>query len=62
MTQYRQGDVYLIRVQALPDGARPIRRSRRGIVLAEGEATGHAHIIVNRCARVFEATSGARFL
>lgn len=42
----RQGDVLLRRVQALPEGA--LRVNRGGsIVLARGEATGHAHVVEN---------------
>jgi hypothetical protein len=40
----RQGDVLLVAVDAIPEGAE--RQPRRGrLVLAEGEATGHAHAI-----------------
>jgi hypothetical protein len=38
-TLWRQGDVYLISVPALPAAGRVERRP----VLAEGEITGHAH-------------------
>ena len=36
-----QGDVAIIRVDALPDGAKRIR----GHIVALGEATGHHHIL-----------------
>ena len=43
---YRQGDVILVAVAAaLPEGAKKIPFKKRGIVLALGEATGHAHVI-----------------
>jgi len=42
---YRQGDVLLIRVDALPTGLREIPRDRGRVVLAYGETTGHAHAI-----------------
>lgn len=46
MTQLQQGDVLLWRVSGLPDGEREnIAPTERGHVLAEGEATGHAHTI-----------------
>lgn len=52
--QFRQGDVLLVAVDALPPGAR--RQPRRGrLVLAEGEATGHAHAIHERDARLHAA-------
>ena len=44
-TQYRQGDVFLEVVAALPPGLTPRPRDRGRIVLAYGEATGHAHVI-----------------
>ncbi|HZD08626.1 MAG TPA: hypothetical protein VE176_10275 [Candidatus Limnocylindrales bacterium] len=43
-TILRQGDVLLVRVDALPKGARDITEDGR-IVLAEGEMTGHAHAV-----------------
>src|SRR5215470_9950940 len=36
---WRHGDVLIETVEAIPDGARP----RSGAILAQGEATGHAH-------------------
>jgi hypothetical protein len=48
-TGYRQGDVYIEAVEAVPVGcvpAEPQDRAGRAVhVLAEGEATGHAHWI-----------------
>ena len=53
--QYRQGDVLLIRVDCeIPPDAKPIPREDGKIVLAHGEATGHAHTIKNRAAKFFE--------
>jgi hypothetical protein len=43
--QYRQGDVFLQRVSDLPKGMKKAPRKRGRYVLAEGEATGHAHTI-----------------
>ncbi len=57
---FRQGDVLLLAVDQLPDGASPEPRSGR-IVLAEGEATGHAHAIEERDARTF-THDGERYL
>ena len=42
--QFRQGDVLLVKVDALPDGAVPQKIDDR-IVLAYGEVTGHAHAV-----------------
>jgi len=40
-----QGDVFFTRANAIPNGAKPVDRKARGYVIAEGEATGHAHVI-----------------
>jgi len=49
---YRQGDVYLQRIQGLPENA--VQKERNGrLVLAEGEATGHAHAIADQAATLF---------
>ena len=42
----RQGDVLLVRVKALPTAATEVAADRGRIILAHGEATGHAHAIV----------------
>lgn len=42
---FRQGDVLIIPVEQVPDGATPIARERGRLVLAHGEATGHAHVV-----------------
>jgi len=43
--QYRQGDVLLVPT-TLPQGATPVSTGR-GAILARGEATGHAHAILD---------------
>lgn len=43
--QLQQGDVTFERISQLPAGARTVPPTTRGYVLAEGEATGHAHVI-----------------
>lgn len=43
-TNAQQGDVVLRRIEALPEGEKTII-SKKHLVLAEGEATGHAHTI-----------------
>ena len=45
MTQYRQGDVFIERIAVMPQGTRRIAPISGKLVLAEGEATGHAHTI-----------------
>jgi len=43
LRMYRQGDVLIREVDSVPEGLEPWSGGR--IVLAEGEATGHAHAI-----------------
>jgi hypothetical protein len=45
MNTIRQGDVLFVRVNELPDGAQTQARRNERIVIAEGEATGHTHVI-----------------
>jgi hypothetical protein len=65
MKIYRQGDVLIRQVKALPKGAQDATPKGR-IVLAHGEVTGHAHAIAEGEAREFTMAdaSGAvrRFL
>jgi hypothetical protein len=42
-----QGDVFLVR-SSIPNGVKRVAREGRGYILAEGEVTGHAHVI-NEC-------------
>lgn len=48
MKPIRQGDVLLVPVTSAPQGATARRPGKRGHVLMEGEATGHAHTIEAR--------------
>ena len=54
-TQYRQGDVFLESVAAVPDDCQEISRDRGLVVLAYGEATGHAHLIDHSNVRLLES-------
>lgn len=40
---YRQGDILLRRVERIPAGAKATSHTR--LVIAEGEATGHHHLL-----------------
>lgn len=52
--QCRQGDVFLERIES-PSAGKPIERDAAGrIVLAHGEATGHAHVVLDRRASLHE--------
>ena len=45
--QYRQGDILIEHVDQLPADAKPQTRVRR-LVVAQGEATGHHHVLLPR--------------
>jgi hypothetical protein len=57
---YRQGDVLLQKVDAMPEGVVPVTWDNR-IVLAYGEVTGHAHAISTLHATMF-TRQGERYL
>ena len=56
MRHYRQGDVLIVTVGSIPQGTQPVARDRGRIVLAYGEATGHAHAIHDRNATLSTIT------
>lgn len=41
--QIRQGDVFLVPVDSIPEGAKPVKPEHGRLILAHGEATGHHH-------------------
>jgi hypothetical protein len=45
MKKLQQGDVIIRSIEKIPDGVKQVSKTVRGFVLAEGEATGHAHVI-----------------
>lgn len=54
----RQGDIYLIAIDParVPADARPQPRDpQRGLILAEGEVTGHHHAVLERDAELLRA-------
>lgn len=59
-SQLQQGDVLLCKVGSVPDGAKKIV-DKRGVVLAEGEHTGHYHGINEGSIELLEAPSGVRY-
>lgn len=60
--QFRQGDVLVEMVKAIPAGERkPVARDNGRIVLAYGEATGHAHAICEADVEMIEV-GGERML
>jgi hypothetical protein len=50
---YRQGDILLIPITAMPRNLKPIDRVNGRIILAEGEVTGHHHAIADDAATLF---------
>lgn len=47
-TQFRQGDVLLVKVDSIPTNARPSKEvDKKRVVLQYGEVTGHAHALHN---------------
>lgn len=48
----RQGDVLLIPVEAIPENTKAVKRDRGRVILAYGEATGHAHTITEEGVRL----------
>ncbi len=55
--QLRQGDVFLVRISEFPDGVSWLDLEDNRIILAEGEATGHAHAVADEGARLYGAPS-----
>ena len=59
----RQGDILLMPVNALPSSAQPVSADSSGrIVLAHGEATGHAHAFKARSVWMLRAPDATMFL
>lgn len=57
----QHGDVLLKRIESLPEGKiNKLKRHERGWVLADGEITGHAHVIDSDDAELIEV--GGRML
>jgi len=50
---FRQGDVLIVPIANMPKGVAPVGRDNGNVVLAYGEATGHAHAIKDARAALF---------
>lgn len=55
---YQQGDVLMREVDSIPEGL----EVKEDGILAEGEATGHAHRILGEGAKLFESPLGEVFM
>src|SRR5690348_10962488 len=51
--QFRQGDVFIRRIEKKPSKLQPIQRESGAVVLAHGEVTVHAHKIKSPRAALF---------
>ena len=49
---FRQGDVLLVEVARGPSDVRPVPREQGRLILAHGELTGHAHVVVDAAAEL----------
>ena len=56
-TTFRQGDVLLLKVDSLPENTSAGETDQGRIVLAYGEATGHAHAISTEHAQIYVSGS-----
>jgi len=54
---FRQGDVLLVPVAAMPTG-RPVEAENGRLVLARGEATGHHHSVAVSDAELIDSAEG----
>lgn len=59
--QYRQGDILLVRVEKLPGKLKSIERENGRVVLAHGEATGHAHSVSHPAAQFWRSREDRKF-
>jgi hypothetical protein len=55
MRKLQQGDVVLKSCKQIPDKAKKVAMKSRGFVLAEGETTGHCHVVRDETVELFEA-------
>jgi len=61
---YRQGDVLIERISALPAILKKLNREHGRVVLAHGEATGHHHSLMEEHVDLYETAdqAGVTFL
>lgn len=59
--QFRQGDVWIEKIDTVPNSAVDVPLENGRIVLAHGEVTGHAHAIKSRRAKLRQS-GGERYL
>ena len=59
---YRQGDVWIEEVTAMPSGVTLVARENGKLVLAHGEVTGHMHAVEEMDAEMFVERDGTLYL
>ncbi len=59
---YRQGDILLVPIEDVPPGVKPIEREGGRIVLAKGESTGHAHVVIEEDVEFVLSPTGKHIL
>ena len=59
LTHFRQGDVLIEQIPALPQNLKPVSRENGRVILAHGEVTGHAHAITAKHVYQFSETGAA---
>ncbi len=62
--QLRQGDVFLEKIDDPVDfqNMKKIERDKNRVILAYGEMTGHAHVVLSPATSLFEDPEGERYL
>lgn len=58
----QQGDVLIQSIDKIPQNVKNVKRSDRGFVLADGEVTGHAHVIVDDDIEIMCDEVGIKFI
>lgn len=61
---FRQGDLLFVPITSLPASSRKVPRQEGRLILARGEATGHAHAVVESAVWLLESPDqpGVAFL
>lgn len=59
---YRQGDVLLVRIDAIPEGGRAVEAEDGRLILARGEVTGHHHSVAMVAAELVDVEARGVFL
>jgi hypothetical protein len=58
----QQGDVLIQSIDKIPSNLKNVKQSKKGYVLADGEITGHAHVIVDDDIEMMCDEVGSKFI